>query len=52
VVYYYLKLARAFYWTPNEIDDMELDMFWDLIIVGAKEPQEGDQPMGYIDQVL
>lgn len=52
IVYHYLTLARAFGWTPGQIDDMELEMFWDLLIVAEKAPKDGQSQQGYIDQVL
>lgn len=52
IVYYYLQLARAFGWTPGQVDEIDLDMFWDLLIVAEKEPKESQPQRGYIDQVL
>jgi len=51
-----LQLAKSFNWTPNQIDDMELDIFWDLIIVADLKKEEDNNPnspkKGYIDHVF
>jgi hypothetical protein len=48
-----LQLARAFQWTPNQCDDIELDVFFDLLIVAHKEPKEkGEDKKVYIDQIF
>ncbi|MEN6349339.1 MAG: hypothetical protein ABFD08_08100 [Syntrophomonas sp.] len=52
VVYYYLQLTKAYHWTPEQIDAIELDMFWDLLIVNAIVDDAEENPQGYIDQVL
>ena len=55
IVFYYLQLAKSFQWTPEQIDNMELDIFWDLIIVAdlKKDENNPDSPKkGYIDHLF
>jgi len=51
VVYFYLSLAQNYHWIPEQIDAMELEMFWDLLIVGAMVIETEENPSGYIDEI-
>jgi len=53
-----LQLAREFGWTPNQCDEIELEMLFDFLIVGAITPREGQEEEQqqeaavYVDQVF
>jgi hypothetical protein len=51
-----LQLSRAFGWTPNQCDEIELEMLFDYLIISAMEPREGEEGQEeqtvYVDQVF
>jgi len=47
-----LELSRSFGWTPNDIDDTDLEMFWDYVIVANVTEKQKNVKQGYIDQIL
>lgn len=50
VISWFLILIRKYHWIPEQIDGMEIDMFWDLFIVEALEQEQGEAT--FIDQLI
>ena len=50
VVAYYADLAKAYRWTHNEIDGMELGFLLDMLIAEAKAGKSND--MARLEQML
>jgi len=49
VVFLYLQLSRTYKWTPNEIDEIEIEMLFDYLIVAELAESE---PQVHIDDVI
>jgi len=45
---FYTELSKVFHWTPEQIDDIGLEMLFDYVIVLSKDKEEEGQ---YIDEV-
>lgn len=53
VVYYYLKLAQNFYYTPADIDNIEISLMFDMFYVaGIEEKAKPKEKARYIDEVM
>jgi hypothetical protein len=55
VTYLYLQYSRAYQVPQTDIDDMEIDLFFDMIIVSEKErnPEQFKKQKGmYIDEIM
>lgn len=46
-----MALAQSYHWLPEQVDAMELDMFWDLLIVGSAVNEAETNQAGYIDDI-
>ena len=49
---FYLKLAERFYYTPNQIDDMDLVTTLDMISFIGYEDTVANDKVVYIDSIM
>jgi len=49
-VHWYQSFSKAYYWTPEEIDNQDLDILLDYVVVSYKVAESKD--FAHIDEVM